>query len=383
MSAERTGRFATITKEGRTYVAKVDGVDITDQIPAPTRATAFRAGQVLVEIETKTGGTQWRRADHSAVITTPIDVVDTESTDTDSALEDFKRFILNSYSIKPKGLIMDDLPWRYLVRSVLRGKNILMTGPSGCGKTLAGRGVADALERELFVIPLGSTQDPRATLIGNTQFNPEEGTVFGESYFVKAIQTPNAIVQLDELSRASQDAWNILMSVLDPDMRMLRLDEAPDSPTIKVADGVSFIATANIGVEYTSTRVLDRALLDRFVIIEMRVLDEKEEKDLLTYMFPDVDVEDLAALAELAATTRSHVRDDLGKLNDIVSTRMSVATAGLLHDGFSFLEALEAAVVPFYPQDGGLDSERTYIRQLIQKTRGDGDEFSTAAEDLS
>lgn len=372
MSAIRTGRFAIITKDGRTYTATVDGVDFTDQIPAPTRATAYRSGQVLEEVETKAGGTQWRRADMSTVVSVPtVGAADTETPEVDSDLEDFRRFVLNSYSLKPQGLIMDNLPWRYLVRSVLRGKNILMTGPAGCGKTLAGRGVADALDRELFVIPLGSTQDPRATLIGNTQYDPEKGTVFGESYFVKAIQTPNAIIQLDEISRASQDAWNILMSVLDPDMRMLRLDEAPDSPTIHVAEGVSFVATANIGVEYTSTRVLDRALLDRFVIIEMRVLNAAEENDLLNYMFPDVDKKDIQALADLADATRAHVRDDLGKLSDIVSTRMSVATAGLLHDGFTLPEALEAAVIPFYPEDGGVDSERTYIRQLIQKSDSD------------
>ena len=42
------------------------------------------------------------------------------------------------------------------------------------------------------------------------------------------------------------------------------IDEHDDSPTILVARGVSFIATANIGMEYTATRVIDRAILDRF-----------------------------------------------------------------------------------------------------------------------
>jgi hypothetical protein len=41
--------------------------------------------------------------------------------------------------------------------------------------------------------------------------------------------------------------------------------------------------------------------------------------------------------------------------------------AGLLYDGFSLLEAAEVAIFPFYSQDGGMDSERTYIKQLIQK----------------
>ena len=59
------------------------------------------------------------------------------------------------------------------------------------------------------------------------------------------------------------------MTVLDAGQRYLRLDEASGQATINVADGVTFIATANIGNEYTSTRVMDKALMDRFTIIEM------------------------------------------------------------------------------------------------------------------
>ena len=47
------------------------------------------------------------------------------------------------------------------------------------------------------------------------------------------------------------------MTVLDGGQRYLRLDEAEGSPIVDV-EGVTFIATANIGNEYTSTRVMDR-----------------------------------------------------------------------------------------------------------------------------
>ena len=68
--------------------------------------------------------------------------------------------------------------------------------------------------------------DNVATLIGNVHFDKAKGTYFSESLFVKAIQTPNAVILLDELSRAHPDAWNILMTVLDQGQRYLRLDEA-------------------------------------------------------------------------------------------------------------------------------------------------------------
>ena len=56
-----------------------------------------------------------------------------------------------------------------------------------------------------------------------------------------------------------------------------------------MAEGVTFVATANIGNEYTSTRVMDKALMDRFIIVEMDVLTSDEEHGLLNYMFPHVD----------------------------------------------------------------------------------------------
>ena len=107
--------------------------------------------------------------------------------------------------------MMNEIKWKYLVRSAVRGKNIMMTGPAGCGKTMAAKSLVNALDRPDFYFNMGSTQDPRASLIGNTHFNKDTGTYFSEALFVKAIQTENAVILLDELSRAHPDAWNILM----------------------------------------------------------------------------------------------------------------------------------------------------------------------------
>ncbi len=91
----------------------------------------------------------------------------------------------------------------------------MLLGPTGCGKTLAAQSLVKSLKRPDYYFNLGATQDARATLIGNTHFNKESGTFFSESAFVKAIKTPNAIILLDELSRAHPEAANILMTVLD------------------------------------------------------------------------------------------------------------------------------------------------------------------------
>jgi MoxR-like ATPase len=282
--------------------------------------------------------------------------------------EALKSFIHEKgYSFKPKGLFMDELKWKYLLRSAVRGKNIMMTGPTGCGKTLAAQSLVKSLNRPDFYFNLGATQDPRATLIGNTHFDKVKGTFFSESAFVKAIKTPNSIILLDELSRAHPEAWNILMTVLDAGQRYLRLDEAEGSPIVKVASGVTFIATANIGNDYTSTRIMDRAMMDRFVQIEMDLLDKESEFELLKLIYSEADEYSLNALAEIASTTRELVKTDASKVSTIVSTRANVEAAGLIYDGFTLLEAADIAILPYFSNDGGLDSERVFMKQLVQK----------------
>jgi len=283
--------------------------------------------------------------------------------------ENVLNFIHNeAASLKPKMLFMPELKWKYLIRNILRGKNIMMTGAAGCGKTMAAKAAASSIDGyNTFIINLGATQDPRSTLIGNTQFDTSKGTVFNQSPFVKAIQTPNTVVVLDEITRAHPEAWNILMTVLDPGQRYLRLDEAADSPTINVADGVSFIASANIGNEYTATRLLDRAILDRFTVIEMDSLTKDEEAELLSMMYPSVSKSLIEGVAEITSMTRNEVKSESPKLTNSLSTRTAVEIGSLLYDGFSLQEAAEIAIYPFFDNTGGAQSERVFMKQYVQK----------------
>ena len=277
------------------------------------------------------------------------------------------QFIAKSAELKPRQLFISDIKWKFLVRSAMRGKNVMMTGPAGCGKTMAAQSLSNSLDRPEFYFNLGATQDPRATLIGNTHFNKEDGTFFSEALFVKAIQTEGAVILLDELSRAHPEAHNILMTVLDEGQRYLRLDEADGSPTIKVAEGVTFVATANIGNEYTATRVMDRALLDRFIIVEMDVLGIDEEKDLLSMLFPNVESKQIDSVAAIVADTRKELNSEMPRISTHVSTRSSVEMVSLIYDGFTLAEASEVCIYPLFDNAGGIDSERTFIKQIVQK----------------
>ena len=336
-----------------------------------TRKSAYEAGEALQAYVQKNGKKVYRKVGMDvynnlvAPMATEGGGVQFEDKSDHTAIKDFIH--KGSVNLKPQELVMPDLKWKYLIRSAVRAKNIMMTGPAGCGKTMAAKSLVKALDRPDFYFNLGATQDPRATLIGNTQFDSKNGTYFSESSFIKAIKTPNAVILLDELSRAHPDAWNILMTVLDGGQRYIRLDEAEGSPIVNVAEGVTFIATANIGNEYTSTRVIDRAILDRFVTIEMDVLNDEQEFGLLKFMFPEVNEEDLKAVAEIAHHTRSQSMSDSGKVTAMVSTRASVEMAGLIYDGFDLFESAEISIFPFFSNDGGVDSERTYVKQLVQK----------------
>ena len=366
-----------IEKSGNRFNAwDQNGVKRTSEILTSTRKSAYNAGMALEQRSGKGGRIYWWKVPMSQFDSAGSTLNTPPSSDVEipSGHEEVMNFISTSYSLKPKDLVMKELKWKYLIRSAIRGKNIMMTGQAGCGKTLAAKSLINSLDRPHYYFNLGATQDPRSTLIGNTHFDSKKGTFFSESLFVKAIQTPNSIILLDELTRAHPDAWNILMSVLDYGQRYLRLDEKDGSDTIKVADGVCFVATANIGNEYTATRQLDKALMDRFTTIEMDLLNEDEEFGLLRYMFPSIDETTISNVSKIAFLTRSESMNDNPRISSGISTRTSVEIAGLLFDGFTLTEAADITIYPQYDSSGGVDSERTFVKQIVQKFLNDGSE---------
>lgn len=274
-------------------------------------------------------------------------------------------------ALKPTELIISDLKWKYLVRAILRAKNIMIIGPSGCAKTMAARCVSKALGRPFEKFNIGSTQDARATLVGNTTYKRDTGTVFHSSAFVKAITTPKTVVLLDELTRGTHDAWNILMTITDPTQRYMRLDEDENSKVINVAEDVCFIATANIGNEYTATKVLDRATSRRF---PMKLEMEPLTGDQLKYLFgvliksrTDEEIKLMETLAGVSDDLIAQCKLDEAKISTIIAPANMVEMAELVMDGFTLEEIAEAAIYPEYPDDGGADSERVFVKQIMQK----------------
>tara|TARA_Y100000034_G_C6891067_1_gene409920 strand:- start:2199 stop:2594 length:396 start_codon:yes stop_codon:yes gene_type:complete len=121
--------------------------------------------------------------------------------------------------------------------------------------------------------------------------------------------------------------------------------------------------------------------MDRFTIVEMDVLSEDEENELLTYMFPNVDSKVIGNVSKIASLTRTESNSETARLNCGVSTRTTVELCGLLYDGFNLIEASEVSIYPQYDSTGGVDSERTFVKQIVQKFVDDGSSDDLFNED--
>ena len=114
-------------------------------------------------------------------------------------------------------------------------------------------------------------------------------------------------------------------------------------------------------------------------MISAPVLNQEEEAGLLHYMFPSVDKDILNNVASISDLTRVEALSESARISSGVSTRTSVEIAGLLFDGFSLLESADITIYPQYDSSGGVDSERTFVKQIVQKfvTDGSDDELFT------
>lgn len=349
------------------------------QVPYAVKRDLRESGGYREARQTTTGKMQYRKVTTEQMTEFRNELnklfnetVSSDPTTPNVASDDIISLITRSVNNMPEDLHIPAVTWKFLVRSTLRGKNIMIVGPQGSGKTLAVQSVAKSFpDREYFYFNLGATTDARSTLIGNTHYQKDKGTFVSEALFIKAISTPNSIILLDEISRATPDAWNILLTALDENQRYVRIDEHPDTPTVKVAENVTFMATANIGGEFTATRVLDRALTDRFtVIIEMEPLSLEEEYKMLSKKFKSLSHELIHAISAIASETRVQVKKDEPKVSTILSSRSTKEIAGLLIDGFTLEEAAQVAIYPYFSDAGGVDSQRTYMKQIVQQYLG-------------
>ena len=155
---------------------------------------------------------------------------------------------------------------------------------------------------------------------------------------------------------------NILFPALDR-RRYLPVDVACDEcgRRINIHSELAFIATANIGSEYSGTQSIDRALLDRFFPIELDFLEEEQEVNVLKMR---TGIEEKAALSivKVANEVRRQYKEQ--ELSNAISIRHNLQVAGLIKDGFDIGKALTSTIMPLF-QDGIGTSERSKVLSVI------------------
>ncbi len=170
----------------------------------------------------------------------------------------------------------------------------LLYGRTGAGKSHSIFKLIDKLKEEghdfeVFQINMSSGVED-IDLIAKILPNPKEKswiTLDGElkKAFLTAKEKP-VIVFIEELTRASKSARNLLLKALDPVSGSYTLFDFVKSETISVpTDRIWFVATANLN--YSDTDDIDPALLRRFVLTKYVDYDTEAEKELLIEILKD------------------------------------------------------------------------------------------------
>jgi MoxR-like ATPase len=276
-----------------------------------------------------------------------------------------RRTIATSYPCPKEadyGFAIDPDMWQLLVRNYLQRENTLITGPTGTGKTEILWIMSQVLGIDMFTVDMGTVQDPQSALLGTHRLDKNGASVFDYAPFALNVQQPGVHV-LDEINRAPMSANNILFPALDK-RRYVPIDVAggEDERKVHVHPDQVFFATANMGSEYSGTAQLDRAIQDRFMLVEMDYPQEQQEINILK-LKTKVDDKSASAIVKLANELRKQFAEQ--ELSSAVSLRHTLQTASLVYDGFELGKSMETVIVPLYENSVGGISERAKVRTIM------------------
>ena len=264
-------------------------------------------------------------------------------------------------TIEGEGFHIAEKDWYLLMRNIKSKVNTLMVGPSGTGKTELVLLACRKLGLDCHVYDMGSMYDPVSGLLGVHRLQKGGESVFDYAKFTQDIQKPGVIL-LDELSRAPVTTNNILFPCLDS-RRVLPVEMAggDELRSIPVHPDCVFVATANVGAEYTGTMSLDRALVGRFFPLELDYMPLECEVQVLTKRCGI-----LPADAENIASVAGTVRSLYGKqeISCTISTRETLAAARLVADGWTSLEAMELTFLPLF-EGTRTEGERGMVAKIF------------------
>lgn len=270
-----------------------------------------------------------------------------------------KRFRIPS--VDEDGFYVDLNCWYLLLRNMLNQVNTMLIGPTGTGKTSIIRLACTKLGIPCSIYDMGSMYDPIAGMLGVHRLQEGGVSEFDYAKFTQDVARPGVVV-LDELSRAPVTTANILFPCLD-DRRELPVEMAggKDMRRIKVHPECCFIATANVGAEYTGTMSMDRALVGRFFPVELDYMPKDSEVSVLVKR-GGISSSEALHIVGVANTVRSLYRK--GELGCSLSTRETLMAAELVADGWNAQQAMEMVFLPLF-EGTYTEGERGIVRKSL------------------
>lgn len=243
-------------------------------------------------------------------------------------------------------------------------QNVRLTGPQGCGKTETAVFFAAKYERPIYIVNCAVVRENKDWF--GFKSVKDGNVIWVESDFVRAVNLPNCVIVLDEFNRLHSTVVNSLMPLLDR-RRQTYIDEMGD---LKVAEGVVFFATTNVGHSFTGTFTMDSAHQDRFgFTVEATFLDENDEVQVVMRK-TGVDEKDARDLCKFAKVVRSKCIGTSATLSNAVSTRQLLQAAILMkklrEKRVPLSQSLHYTIFPAYSNDGGTESERAQVMLLAE-----------------